>query len=605
MPSIAFRIPVPENRQDELAAWLEDLPIEGLWMEGDMVTLYATPAEAFVIREALNGPLAPWCEGPVEEAEIADRNWNAEWEQTIQPIRAGHFRVRPTWTQAPPDPGVTDLIVDPKMSFGTGHHESTRLILSRIHDMVQKGDTVLDAGTGTGVLAFAALACGASSADSFDFDPICLENAAENAVLNAMEDRFRVVLDDGAGLLADPPLFGIRQYDVVLANINREVLRHMLPALHARLKVGGKLGLAGLLQTDAGIMEAALAALGLDILETQTEGDWWSVWAGKGMRLTPGERRVATIDIGTNTALLFVAGWREDRMLDLDGASGFVRLGEGVDASRQVSPAALERLDSVLSAHVDRLSPWEVDQVIVTGTSASRDAANSEDIRQVVWKATGTDLVILSGEEEARMTFEGAMAGLRGFDPQWVALDPQTMSTIIDVGGGSTEFVQGLANGEEIRFARSLDMGSVRMSERFFASQPPSATDLARADTAFRAMMDQHLGEASKTPVCVGASGTAVILSLVHYGRTSTKDMPDGGHLTLEAVRVWSERLLAMTRQEVLDLIPRHGKGREDVFPAGVFILRLAMEWLEASTLFVSPYGVRQGVALEHFRRSG
>lgn len=292
-------------------------------------------------------------------------------------------------------------------------------------------------------------------------------------------------------------------------------------------------------------------------------------------------------------------------MLDLDGASGFVRLGEGVDASRQVSPAALGRLESVLSAHMDRLAPWAVDEVIVTGTSASRDAANAEDIRRVVRKVTGTDLVILSGEEEARVTFGGAMAGLQGFDPHWASLDPHTLATIIDVGGGSTEFVQGPAGGNGIRFARSLDMGSVRMAERFFASQPPSAADLARASDAFRSMMDERLGDASKTPVCVGASGTAVILSLVHYGRTSMKDMPEGGHLTLDAVRTWSERLLRMTRQEVLDLIPRHGKGREDVFPAGVHILRLAMEWLGADTLFVSPYGVRQGVALEHFRRSG
>lgn len=605
MPSIAFRISVPEERQDELSAWLEDLPLEGVWLDGSSVVLYTRPEDAPGIRAALEAQLAPYMDGPVEEEVIGDRNWNAEWEQTIQPIRAGRFRVRPTWTQAPAEDGVTDLIVDPKMSFGTGHHESTRLILSRIHDMVKPGDRVLDAGTGTGVLAFAALACDAAHADSFDFDPICLENAAENAVLNHMQDRFRVVLDDGSGLLAEPPMFGDGAYEVVLANINREVLRHMLPALHARLKVGGRLGLAGLLITDAPIMESALRSLGMDILETRTEGDWWSVWAGKGLRLTDGEPRVATIDVGTNTALLFVAGWRDGRMLDLDGASGFVRLGEGVDASGRVGAAALGRLEAVLSSHMERMAPWDVDHVIVTGTSASRDAANADDIRAVVRRITGTDLTILSGDEEARVTFAGAMAGLEGFDPAWTSLDPDTPTTIIDVGGGSTEFVQGQAGGQGIRFARSLDMGSVRMSERFFSKQPPTPDDIMRASDAFRTLMDQQLTEATSCPVCVGASGTAVILSLLHYGRTSMKDMPEGSHLSLEQVQMWSERLLGLTRQEVLDLIPRHGKGREDVFPAGVLILRLAMEWLGASTLFVSPYGVRQGVALEHFRRSG
>lgn len=605
MPSIAFRVPVPEERQDEFAAWIEDLSTEGLWFEGPDVTIYVLPEHAPSMREALAGPLASFVAGSIDETEIADRNWNAEWEQTIQPIRAGRFRVRPTWTQAPPDDDVTDLIVDPKMSFGTGHHESTRLILSRIHDMVKPGDRVLDAGTGTGVLAFAALACGASHADSFDFDPICLENAAENAVLNQMQDRFRVELDDGSGLLADEPLFGNVVYDVVIANINREVLRHMLPALHGRLKVGGRLGLAGLLKTDADIMESALHALGLDILETRTEGDWWSVWAGKGHRMSADEQRVATIDVGTNTALLFVAGWRDGRMLDLDGASGFVRLGEGVDASGRVGSAALGRLESVLTSHMERLGPWEVDRVIVTGTSASRDAANADDIRAVVRRVTGSELTIISGEEEARVTFDGAMAGLEGFDPQWSKLDPDTLATIIDVGGGSTEFVQGQAGGGGIRFARSLNMGSVRMSERFFSTQPPSRHEVDKAAEAFRSLMDAHLEGAAPGPVCVGASGTAVILSLLHHGRTSMKDMADGSHLSLAQVRQWSDRLLGLTRQEVLDLIPRHGKGREDVFAAGVLILRLAMEWLGAETLFVSPNGVRQGVALGHFRRSG
>lgn len=605
MPSIAFRVPVPETLQDEFAAWLEDFPVEGLWLEGPHVTIYTSPSDASAVREALSGPLARLASGPIEETEIADRNWNAEWEQTIQPIRAGRFRVRPTWTQVPPDEGVTDLIVDPKMSFGTGHHESTRLMLSRIDRMVRAGDTVLDAGTGTGVLAFAALACGAARAESFDFDPICLENAAENAVLNGMENRFRVELDDGSGLMAEQPLFGGVAFDVVMANINREVLRHMLPALHARLRVGGRLGLAGLLVSDAPIMESALHALGLDILETCTEGDWWSVWAGKGLRQRREERRIATIDVGTNTALLFVAGWREGRMLDLDGASGFVRLGEGVDASGRVGHAALGRLESVLTAHMDRMAPWDVDHVIVTGTSASRDAANADDIRAVVRRVTGAELSILSGEEEARVTFEGAMAGLREYDQGWSALAPDTPTTVIDVGGGSTEFVQGEAGGEGIRFARSLNMGSVRMAERFFTNQPPSASEVQKAADTFRGLMDRELEGAAQTPVCVGASGTAVILSLVHHGRASMKDMAGASHLSLEQVQEWSERLLAMTRQEVLDLIPRHGKGREDVFPAGVFVFRLAMEWLGAHTLFVSPYGVRQGVALEYFRRSG
>ncbi len=317
------------------------------------------------------------------------------------------------------------------------------------------------------------------------------------------------------------------------------------------------------------------------------------------------ERRIATIDIGTNTALLFVAGWKDGAMMDLHGASGFVRLGEGVDASRRIGDAALGRLESVLTYHMSEMAPWDVDEVIVTGTSASRDAANADDIRRIVRNITGSELIILSGEEEALTTFEGAMAGLDGFDRAWDALNPATGITVIDVGGGSTEFVQGDKATRKLSFARSLDMGSVRMMERYFTAQPPPPGDIETARNAFIAMMDEALAEAVQTPVCVGASGTAVILSLIHHGRDAMQDMPEGSHLTRQEVHAWRDRLLAMSRKEVLALIPRHGKGREDVFPAGVLVLSLAMDWLGSDMLYVSPYGVRQGVAIRHFRKSG
>ena len=281
MPSIAFELQIPEPRQEEFLAWVDDLAVEGIWQEGDFVTIYACPDDAASVQEALEGPLAAYLTGPIMVSEIADRNWNAEWEKTIEPIHAGRFRVRPTWTEAAPDGDWVELLIDPKMSFGTGHHESTRLLLSRMDHMVGKGDRVLDAGTGTGVLAFAALACGAVHADAFDYDPLCIENATENAALNGCTDRFAVELDDGSGLMASPPLFGGIGYEVVIANINREVLRGMLPALNSRLMPGGRIGLAGLLTTDADIMKGDLAALQLEFLESHVEGDWWSAWARK------------------------------------------------------------------------------------------------------------------------------------------------------------------------------------------------------------------------------------------------------------------------------------------------------------------------------------
>lgn len=279
MPTIAFRLKSPPDKQDELVAWLDDDDVSGILQEDDSVTVYADVARADGVRVLLSGVPEGLLAGATSEETIADRNWNEEWERSITPITAGPFRVRPTWEASAPPEGIRDIMIDPKMSFGTGHHESTRLLLSSLSGKVTSGSRFLDAGTGTGVLAFAALLLGAGRADAFDYDPLCIENATENAGLNDLSDRFYVFQDDGTTLAAS---IADSQYEVITANINREVLRSMLPALSGRLNPGGHLGLAGLLTSDASIMRADLDALGLVIVEENEEGSWWSVWGQRG-----------------------------------------------------------------------------------------------------------------------------------------------------------------------------------------------------------------------------------------------------------------------------------------------------------------------------------
>lgn len=260
-------------------AWLDDDIVSGVLQEDDSVTVYADVDRADGVRALLSGVPEGLFAGATSEEVIADRNWNEEWERSITPITAGPFRVRPTWETSAPPKGTRDIMIDPKMSFGTGHHETTRLLLSSLSGKVASGTRFLDAGTGTGVLAFAALLLGSDYADAFDYDPLCIENATENAGLNDLSDRFHVFQDDGTTLAAS---IADRQYEVITANINREVLRSMLPALSGRLKPGGYLGLAGLLTSDAPIMRADLDALGLAIVEENEEGSWWSVWGQRG-----------------------------------------------------------------------------------------------------------------------------------------------------------------------------------------------------------------------------------------------------------------------------------------------------------------------------------
>ncbi|MGB1374677.1 MAG: 50S ribosomal protein L11 methyltransferase [Rhodothermales bacterium] len=275
MSTTAFRFSCPLEAQDELVAWLDHAAVTGFLQEDDHLTVYAASSDAPVVRDLLVSARPGLLAGEINEESIADRNWNAEWEKTIQPILAGPFRVLPTWNESASLEGIRDILIDPKMSFGTGHHESTRLLLAAMPERVSEGDHVLDAGTGTGVLALAALMLGAQHADAFDNDPICIENASENAELNGMDSRFHVFLNDGSELGQHVQT---SRYDVITANINREVLRWMVPLLAGRLKQGGCIGLAGLLVSDGPLMRSEIQGWEMQIIHESEEGAWWSVW---------------------------------------------------------------------------------------------------------------------------------------------------------------------------------------------------------------------------------------------------------------------------------------------------------------------------------------
>lgn len=208
---------------------------------------------------------------------LDDADWNAQWEASIAPQRIGPFLVRPTWRDVPPAHADAHVLtIDPKMSFGTGYHATTRLVLRRLPAVVVPGARVLDAGAGTGILALAALRLGAAYAVGFDTSLWAAANAAENAALNDLADR----LDVRRGAVETVPE---HDFDLVLANINRAVLLDLLPDLVARRRTpDAPLVLAGLLPRDASAVRDAADALGLVPTHEATEADangttWWSV----------------------------------------------------------------------------------------------------------------------------------------------------------------------------------------------------------------------------------------------------------------------------------------------------------------------------------------
>ena len=304
--------------------------------------------------------------------------------------------------------------------------------------------------------------------------------------------------------------------------------------------------------------------------------------------------KLATIDVGTNTALLLVAEWDGRRLVPLHDAQRFVRLGEGVDATGRVGEAAMQRLREALLAHRADAERWSADQIIVGATSASRDAENQDALIEFVRRETGLDYEILSGEDEARWSFAAAVAA---FD------DLRGRCAVIDIGGGSTEIAIGDAGSGVVEQRRSLQVGSVRLTERLFSSQPPLPGEIAAAEQLIaQALAESGLVLDAATPL-IGTAGTVAALTLLVHGATNWSQLGSPPVvLSADVVQAWREKLLACSFDEVLALNPDVMAGRADVFPAGVLLLDAVMRRAGIASCIVSPWGLRHGLALRFFQ---
>lgn len=293
--------------------------------------------------------------------------------------------------------------------------------------------------------------------------------------------------------------------------------------------------------------------------------------------------RIAAVDVGTNTALLVVADFVDGALVPLVEVDRFVRLGEGVDQHRLISAPALDRLERVLREFREIADASGATEGLVGATSASRDASNRPELVGRALAACGWPYEILSGETEAALTFAAAATERVG------ELHADARTTVLDVGGGSTELVVGLAGPPaRVLEAHSVNIGSVRIRERFLSG--------GRVDDARRFVEEELLTAAARTGPCtelVGVGGTATtIAGLIGGGR---------GVVPLAEISAWMERLLSMSPEAVLALNPALLKGREDVFAAGVLITESALRAVGADRLVVSRRGLRHGLALRYF----
>ncbi len=308
--------------------------------------------------------------------------------------------------------------------------------------------------------------------------------------------------------------------------------------------------------------------------------------------------RLATVDIGTNTAQLLVAEREGTEMWRLHVAERFVRLGEGVDARGRIGDAAQSRLLDTLREHLRAAREYDVEALSVAGTSALRDAANRDEVCAAVRDQLGVSVEILSGTEEAAWSFAAACAA---FD------DLSGSCLVVDIGGGSTELVAGMDPSrhhptypDAITDRASLDVGCVRLTERCFASQPAAPEAVNAAERIIDEALASHALEIGASPTLICTAGTATALARVHAGPDSTWDALHGGGFSLSHtdVRHWRKRLLQLSVDEILALHPDAMEGRADVFPIGVILLDRVMAHYDRDTCHVSPYELRHGLAL-------
>lgn len=256
---------------DIVIAFLSDYPFETF----DTVESAAGVAvKAYILTEA-------WAECREEslasiedygslfsEVEIEDRNWNERWErESFERVDIdGVILIRSEFHEPPTSADVVDVVVAPSMSFGSGHHHTTRMMCRLIHALRTAGD-VLDVGCGTGVLSVVALKCGAEHATAVDIDPWSVESARRAAELNNLGERLEVVLGTVEQVEG-------RTYDMVVANINRNIILNDLERYVAALRPGGKLLVSGFLEDDAPIIERAMAEHNLKFIERKEENSW-------------------------------------------------------------------------------------------------------------------------------------------------------------------------------------------------------------------------------------------------------------------------------------------------------------------------------------------
>ncbi len=287
----------------------------------------------------------------------------------------------------------------------------------------------------------------------------------------------------------------------------------------------------------------------------------------------------AAIDCGTNTIRLLISSG--DRQLVRE--SRIVRLGEGVDSTGRLADGALERAFTCLDEYAALITQHDVERIRFCATSATRDASNSAVFTAGVRARLGVDPEVVSGDEEAALSYAGAVANLRNKQPEPVL--------VIDTGGGSTELILGQVG------AISLDIGSVRMHERHLHSDPPTAAEIANCTAGIDEALDGCPFDLAEAAAVVGVAGTFLTVAAGVLGiATYDPKVVDQAEFEVERFHAMTEKLLALTATERIDL-GFVNPGRADVIGAGALIVSQVLRRTRVLVVTASESDILDGIA--------
>jgi exopolyphosphatase/guanosine-5'-triphosphate,3'-diphosphate pyrophosphatase len=293
-------------------------------------------------------------------------------------------------------------------------------------------------------------------------------------------------------------------------------------------------------------------------------------------------KKLAVIDIGTNTCLLLIAEYVNGSLVKLFEKQEIPRLGAGVDKKKNISDDSLFRLLKVLKNYQEISYQYDCSDIIAFGTSALRDAGNRDKILRTIFDKIDLEVKIISGEEEARLSYEGSV-----FDQK-----DGNFYTVLDIGGGSTEFC--FKKGDDF-ISKSINVGSVRLKERF-----PAYSDSAGF---IKKEISSLTGNEFSGSELIGVAGTLTTLSAVKNGlKKFDEDKIHKDVLTISDVKAIYENLSVMNNEDILSL-GDYMKGRSDIIVYGTLILKEIMEYFSFVKVIVSTKGLRYGIFIDNYFR--